>query len=98
MEPQDLPQEYDSLGRRRRVLLKPPALPGLVDEQEWARLRGKSLRHVKRERLGGYGAPYILDGISVRYWLPYAQEWLLRKQIDPGKPKKPRQTRRRCKA
>ena len=89
----------------RRLLTCPPAAPvaeipdfleGFISEEDYAALRGVSLRTCQRDRQLRQAPPFVLIGRQVYYRLEAIRDWLIaREQAADRKPTAPRAGRGR---
>jgi hypothetical protein len=62
----------------------PDLFEGYLDEQEYCRQRGVSLRTAQRDRQRRQSPPYLTVGKKVYYRVAAVGEWLLRQEREPG--------------
>jgi hypothetical protein len=78
--------ESTSAGRETPHLLPDDILLGYIDEDEYARQRGISLRTAQRDRQLRKSPPYVVIGRQVFYRLVSVRAWLLAREceVDPA--------------
>jgi hypothetical protein len=72
--------ELTSAGRETPDLPPTDILSGYIDEDEYARQRGISLRTAQRDRQLRKSPPYVVMGRQVYYRLESIRAWLLARE------------------
>ncbi len=62
----------------------PVLFEGYIDEQEYCRQRGVSLRTAGRDRQHHLSPPYLIVGKKIYYRVAAVREWFPRQEREPG--------------